>query len=61
MGLSEEDKKELDVINIKLNNLSLKYGCRFELNELETSIFDDGERNYFAYKLKAYIPEKEIY
>lgn len=57
-NMSEEDKKELDVINEKLNNLSLKYDCRFELDELEKTV---AYRKCFVYKLRAYIPEKEIY
>lgn len=58
--MSEEDKKELDDINKKLDNLSLKYDCRFELSELECT-FADSKRKYFVHRLKAYIPEKEIY
>lgn len=57
--MSEEERKELTRIEERLNELSKKYECCFEINVNEISYIDRSNKRW-VHRIRAYIPKKEL-
>lgn len=57
--MEKEDREELHNIETKLNELSTKYGCCFDMEANKISYIDRSNERW-VHKIRAYIPEKEL-
>jgi hypothetical protein len=57
--MEKEDREELNNIETKLNKLSAKYGCCFDMEANKISYIDRSNERW-VHKIRAYIPEKEL-